>query len=82
MLASSFAEAKSAQPSSISHTKSAERRWHSVAAGESTEETVKTIVQGKPVAPVSPVVITLMCFTKLSHMRLRVQPAPGFPGAL
>jgi hypothetical protein len=60
----------------------ASRRWQqSPVTGESAEETVKTIAQGRPVFSGEPVVTTLVCFFN-SHARLRVQRAPGFPCAL
>jgi hypothetical protein len=45
------------------------------------EVTVKTIAQGRPGFSGEPVVTTLVCFF-ISHARLRVQRAPGFPCAL
>ena len=42
---------------------------------------VKTIAQGKPDQFGEPVVIMLVCFF-ISHARLRVHWAPGFPCAL
>jgi hypothetical protein len=69
-LASSFAEF------------SAKRRWQeSPVTGESTEHAVKTIAQGRPGKPGVPVVTMLVCFL-ISHARLRVRRAPGFPCAL
>ena len=49
--------------------------------GASTQEPVNTIAQGRPGAPVEPVVTKLVCFFHL-HTRLWVRPAPGFPCAL
>jgi hypothetical protein len=58
------------------------RRWQkSPVTGESTKQTVKTIAQGRPGCSGEPVVTMLVCFS-LSHARLRVQRAPGFPCAL
>ena len=69
-LASSFAEF------------SARRRWQkSPVTGESTEHAVKTIAQGRLGEPGVPVVTMLVCFF-ISHARLRVRRAPGFPCAL
>ena len=45
--------------------------------GESAKEAVKTIAQGRPVAPPGPVVAYARTF--LLRARLRVQCAPGFP---
>jgi hypothetical protein len=58
------------------------RRWQkSPVTGESTKETVKTIAQGRPDCFGEPVVTMLVCFF-ISHARLRVHRAPGFPCAL
>jgi hypothetical protein len=57
------------------------RRWQqSPVTGESTKETVKTIVQGMPAEPGEPVVTTRVLFTL--HTRLRVHRTPGIPCAL
>ena len=45
------------------------------------EVTVKTIAQGRPDVFGEPVVTVLVCFF-ISHARLRVHRAPGFPCAL
>jgi len=45
------------------------------------EVTVKTIAQGRPDVFGEPVVTMLVCFF-ISHARLRVHRAPGFPCAL
>jgi hypothetical protein len=59
-----------------------ERWWQkSPVTKESAKETVKTIAQGRPGFSGEPVVTTLVCFF-ISHARLRVQRAPGFPCAL
>ena len=58
------------------------RRWQtSPVTGESAKKAVKTIVQGRPGISGEPVVTTLVCFI-ISHARLRVHRAPGFPCAL
>jgi hypothetical protein len=59
------------------------RRWwqESPVTKESAKEPVKTIAQGRPGFSGEPVVTTLVCFF-ISHARLRVQRAPGFPCAL
>ncbi len=49
--------------------------------GKSAKESVKTIVQGRPDVLGVPVVTKLACFF-ISHARLRVRLAPGFPCAL
>jgi hypothetical protein len=58
-------------------------RWwqESPVTKESAKETVKTIAQGRPGFSGEPVVTTLVCFF-ISHARLRVRRAPGFPCAL
>jgi hypothetical protein len=60
----------------------ARRRWQqSPVTEESSKETVKTIAQGRPGVSGEPVVTTLVCFI-ISHARLWVRRAPGFPCAL
>jgi hypothetical protein len=55
------------------------RRWQeSPVTGESAEETVNTIAQGRPDYSGEPVV-TNSCAYFISHARLRVHWAPGFP---
>ena len=49
--------------------------------GESTKQSLKPLRGESRVVPAEPVVTTLVCFF-ISHTRLRVQLAPGFPCAL
>ena len=49
--------------------------------GESTKQSLKPLRGESRVVPAEPVVTTLVCFS-LSHTRLRVRSAPGFPCAL
>src|SRR5439155_11746089 len=59
-----------------------QRRWQKrPLTGESTKQLLKPLRGESRVVPAEPVVSTLVCFS-LSHTRLRVRQAPGFPCAL